>query len=248
MQYRGTPIELRVSSVAEEAEMRIAALVKGVAVERKKLAAFWVESDLVGEFSGAFGTGGASQNVSHSLIKMYKQPRASATALFTDQGDLDASEVSRLLASKESWLLSMDRTFAIEIAFLSGMLGSGGEEALQPGTHGRAWGCEGGFGNLCRLASGVCSVSPGSVFGANWCGGAWGACDRALSLGLGPSLSHPWRRSPLGHVSATRADSGSAQGSKYGPQPGSKYGPKPPHTPIHSQMRPPAILPHAGHR
>lgn len=128
LQYRGTPIELRVGSISGEADLRIASLVKGVAVQRRKLEPLWVEAELLGEAS-ADPTG--SQNVAHSLISAYRQPRASMSALFSDSGDLDASQVSKLLAAQEGWLLSMDRSLAVEIAFLSGMLGSGGEQVPQ---------------------------------------------------------------------------------------------------------------------
>lgn len=44
---------------------------------------------------------------------------------------MDSSQVSKLLGSKESWLISMDKSLMIEISFLSAMLGAGGESVLQ---------------------------------------------------------------------------------------------------------------------
>lgn len=88
---------------------------------------FWCENDLIGKRT-AYKTG---TTLDKALIAHLKAPRKKATALFEEAGDMDASEVSRLLASKESWLLSMDKSFALEISFLTGMVGSGGADILQ---------------------------------------------------------------------------------------------------------------------
>lgn len=121
-------LELKVGSISEEAELRIASLLKGLGVEQGLLDAFWVEDELLTDES-PLANDMRAKSVAPALVAPYAQPRATATALFADHTtELDASEVSRLLASKEDWMLSMDRTFGIEIAFLSGMVGAGGEE------------------------------------------------------------------------------------------------------------------------
>lgn len=137
--YRSAMLELRVSFISDEVELRVAALLKGLAVQLGLLDGFWVEGDLIAE--EASSTGDAKRTLAPILVAAYAQPRATATALFADHGaDLDASEVSRLLSSKEDWLLSMDRTFSIEIAFLTGMVGAGGEEVpCGPHVHIYLW-------------------------------------------------------------------------------------------------------------
>lgn len=125
--YRGVKSELRVGSISEEIELRISAAVKTKAVDDELLQPFWCENELVGKRS-AYRTG---KSLDKALVTPLKAPRKKPTALFEEQGDMGASEVSRLLASKESWLLSMDKSFALEISFLTGMVGNGGAEILQ---------------------------------------------------------------------------------------------------------------------
>lgn len=80
---------------------------------------------------GATSAEAKQKTIVPSLIAPYAQPRATATALFAGHTrELEASEVSRLLSAKEDWLVSMDRTLSIEIGFLSGMVGAGGEEVV----------------------------------------------------------------------------------------------------------------------
>lgn len=133
--YRSAMLELRVASISEEAELRIAALLKGLGVEQGLLQGFWVEDELLADDT-IVTNDARMKSVAPALLAPYAQPRSTASALFSDHPtELDASEVSRLLAAKEDWMISMDRTFLIEFSFLTGMLGAGGEQVVWAPTH-----------------------------------------------------------------------------------------------------------------
>lgn len=109
MTYREAPIEIRVASVAEECDLRTASVLKARAVESGAIQPFWVEPDLLNGIKASGGSGGPKKKVAAGLVKFMAVPRQRGTALFEEQGDLDSSEVARLLGSKGQWLLSMDK-------------------------------------------------------------------------------------------------------------------------------------------
>lgn len=126
--YRDAPIDIRIGSVGEECDIRVVALLKARGVECGLLKRFWVESDLL---EAAKNAGGNKKTVVKSLVSAMAVPRQRASALFEEQGEVDSSQVAQLLGQKESWMLSMDMSFLVEIAFLTSMLGTGGESILQ---------------------------------------------------------------------------------------------------------------------
>lgn len=131
MSYREAPIDIKVASVADECDLRVAAVLKARAVQTGAIKPFWVEQELLDGLKVGADKAGPKKKVAASLVGFMAVPRQRATALFEEHGEMDSSEVARLLGSKEQWLLSMGNTFMVEIAFLSSMLGSGGESVLQ---------------------------------------------------------------------------------------------------------------------
>lgn len=81
--YRTAMLELRVSSISEETELRVASLVKGLAVEQGLLQAFWVEGGLLLDDGGTSAEANLN-TIAPSLVAPCAQPRATATALFAD--------------------------------------------------------------------------------------------------------------------------------------------------------------------
>lgn len=108
MLYREAPIEIRIESIGEECDLRIAALLKSRGVECGLLKPVCVESELLEAPKTS-----SNRKVVKSLVSAMAVPRQRASALFEEQGEMDSSQVARLLGSKESWLLSMDRSFSV---------------------------------------------------------------------------------------------------------------------------------------
>ena len=69
-------------------------------------------------------------SVDPELLKEVTVARALAETMVKDEGELSSDMVSEVLRNKESILISLDRLFKIEIAFMRQMVGAAGEKRL----------------------------------------------------------------------------------------------------------------------
>jgi len=125
LHYRGISFECRVSSSLEETNLKMGCLVKGLAVQQGDLNPLWVEDQLV-PADHSVGKG----QVHVDLLKEVRVARALAESMVKDEGELSSDLVSEVLRNKESTLISLDRLFKIEIAFMRQMVGAAGEKRL----------------------------------------------------------------------------------------------------------------------
>lgn len=125
LHYRGIDFECMVSSSLEETSLKLGCIMKGLAAEQGALAPLWVESQLVPN-GHSVGKG----SVDPELLKEVTVARALAETMVKDEGELSSDMVSEVLRNKASILISLDRLFKIEIAFMMQMVGAAGEKRL----------------------------------------------------------------------------------------------------------------------
>ena len=124
MLYRGVPCELSVTSVLEEYNCRIEALIRTAAVDNGLVDALWSENDLIGQRPNT-GT-----KIEAALLQKCELARKSL-ADSLDHSEATAENIKLTMAQKFSFLMSCDRWFKIEQSFWMGSMGAPGTERMK---------------------------------------------------------------------------------------------------------------------
>jgi hypothetical protein len=126
VKYRNVACSLKVTSLMEEVDVRVACALKSSAVACGDLVALLCEDDLVQ--NGVIGTKG---QISADVLRACQVARESCDETLMATTSLDGASVVAHLTKKEASLRSMDPTFCIEIRFFAGMVGAAGEKILE---------------------------------------------------------------------------------------------------------------------
>lgn len=125
LDYRGMQIEAKVQSLSEECELRASVKVKSYAVDAGLLQPLFCEAMLVGMRPTK-----AKNKLAPELLSAYSAAREMANNLMDDSAK-DGATINAELAKRESALVSMVRSFKVEMSFMLSMAGSVGEAKLR---------------------------------------------------------------------------------------------------------------------
>lgn len=125
LDYRGIIIEAKVQSLTEECDLRAAVKLKGLAVDCGALPALFCEAMLIPARPRP------KVKLDKDLLAPAVAAREMASNLLVGDSAKDATTINNELTKRESALISMDRSFKVEIAFMSSMAGPTGENKLR---------------------------------------------------------------------------------------------------------------------
>ena len=124
--YRGVAIATTVQSLHEEAQLRLAAAVKGLAVDVGALDGLFCENELVPMPRPKW----AGITIAPAVVKEAKIARSTANG-FLSTSEQTGDAIQEALQRKQPLLLGMDPYFGLEVSFFSCMLGDAGSARLQ---------------------------------------------------------------------------------------------------------------------
>ena len=117
---------IRVSTLAEEVQLKLMAAVKGIAVDAQKLLKLWIE-DLVVLPSSPLAP---SPPVSEPMLKNAAAARQALKHMVNDASVSSSDVLARLVGHKAQTLLLQDPAFKIELAMVSELTRSDDKGAL----------------------------------------------------------------------------------------------------------------------
>jgi hypothetical protein len=128
MRYRSVDITVTVTSITEEASLRIAGVIKEYALKALSLSRWWCEDDVCGAATQGYPT---ITGVDPAILQPMEACRVAANALWDTTENFDADSVKQLMRLKGPYLTSIDRTAAIEIEAFKALVGEKGGDVLQ---------------------------------------------------------------------------------------------------------------------
>ena len=123
--YRGSKVVMRVSSVGQEIDYAMAALMKSLAVEQKQLEELFCETDLI-----PTGVRTGKGKVDSVLLEGAKVARRLAKEQLVGETNQGAAAIRAFLAQREPALSTVDSSFAVEVAFFTGLADSAGAQKM----------------------------------------------------------------------------------------------------------------------
>lgn len=124
MSYRKRVFDMPVKCIMEHVEAAFACALKGAACACKELPALFCEDSLVDlTYAGRKG------QIDDDVLEPWRQARERANSGLGPSKD--SENILDFLAKQEAQLTSVDRTFRTDIAFVKGMVGLAGEQALE---------------------------------------------------------------------------------------------------------------------
>lgn len=127
--YRGARVDLAVATLSEELDLRIACLAKWAAREKGLIPPFLCEDSLIPKNMKC-----PVPDVDQDILKAAKACRTHANKLMDQDAAADADQLKSLLQSRQGFLMQLDKTCIVEITWLLGLIGEGGETRLQEDT------------------------------------------------------------------------------------------------------------------
>ncbi|CAE8583142.1 unnamed protein product [Polarella glacialis] len=123
--YRGTDCEHVVSGIEDELQRRLSAEAKARAAATGKLQLLLFEEDLVGDYMGA------STHVDMNLIQGCQEARTAANQFCLLEYDSPSGcEYIKVLMMKQKSLAALDRSFTVELSWISAMASGPGVKML----------------------------------------------------------------------------------------------------------------------
>ena len=124
MRYRNTQFVMQVSTVSEEFDLKLSVVAKTVALQRGELPELWCESQL-----GSLDVPKV-RAVAKDMLQDNRLAREKANQFLSSAGIDDVDKARQLIASKQGFLLNIDRTICVELAWMRHMLEKGGGERI----------------------------------------------------------------------------------------------------------------------
>jgi hypothetical protein len=110
--YRGSKLPIRVSTLAEEVQLKFMAAIKGIAVETDKLPKLWIEDLVVLPLSPL----APSPPLSEPMLKNATAARKTLKHMVSDASVSSSDVLAKLVGQKTQGLLLQDPAFKIELA------------------------------------------------------------------------------------------------------------------------------------
>lgn len=116
----GTQVEVSCLSILDVFQTRLWAFLKTVAIVSGQLAELYCEKEL------SLGAVTAGTKVDEGILAPARAARKTATG-YIENGEINSELIKDIFKRKGQFLLRLDRTFRVEIAFFLGACGAGGE-------------------------------------------------------------------------------------------------------------------------
>jgi uncharacterized protein YyaL (SSP411 family) len=127
IKYLGSQVLVHAGSAAEECELRLAAFLKEAAISKGLLPSFLLESDLGHPDKASEAVGSVEPEVvSRSLLA-----RTKINKIWDSYSGSDSCVLKKLLSTKAQFVTSIDSTATLEVAWLTAMVDTSGEQMLQ---------------------------------------------------------------------------------------------------------------------